>query len=126
MSTKHKNPHREGSVYWNMFKFMQQKQVFTRQEMVESKIGSPYDITIVLSPRKTSKRGDPRGNPAAHGHLYYLEPFPKRVVGESKRFRLRWREVPLARRGRTPEVKARKVSQKADAVVEAKRDAVTA
>ena len=126
MSTKHQNPHREGSVYWNMFKFMQQHQYFTRQEMLEAKVGSYHDIAIVLSPRKSSKRGDPRGNPAAHGHLYYIEALPKTVVGENKRFRLRWREKPLERRSRTSKVKARKVSQKREAVREADKVEVKA
>ena len=40
-----KNPHRKGSVYWNMFKFMQgkggNKASFTRQEMMAIATGRP-------------------------------------------------------------------------------------
>jgi hypothetical protein len=116
-----RNPHRKGSIYWNLFKYMMRPKPFTRQELLEKKIGSYFDVTIVLSPRKTSKRGDARGNPAAHGHLYYLEPIPKTIRGEYKRFTFHWRKEALPRRTRTPIIVAQKVDRKGN-VVEVKRN----
>jgi hypothetical protein len=92
---------------WKLFGYMQKQQVFTRQELLASKLGTAFDITNILTPRIKSK-GDPRGNPAAAGHLYYLEPIAKKIKGENKRFRLRWRETVLPKIEHKSAVKAKK------------------
>lgn len=53
--------------------------------------------TVILSPRAVgTTKGDPRGNASSMGHLYFAEPL-KAVVGEEKRFRLRFRKEALDR-----------------------------
>lgn len=83
------NPYRDGTTYFDLFKYWQQKQVVTRKELLERGF-SIYDINCHLSPREEGKcKGDCRGNVSVQGHLYYAE----KLAG--KKFRLRWRENPL-------------------------------
>src|SRR3989344_5657966 len=102
MSTKHDNPYRKG-LYREIFGHAKQKQVFTRADLMDytmktmSKSESEANaaVTVILSPRKTSKRGDCRGNISSNGHLYYMEKLGRQVrdgVKSPQNFRLRWRE----------------------------------
>lgn len=106
---KHINPYRVGTRNHNMFDYIQHSQVITLPELLE--LGySRTSINSMLSPRKFSKRGDCRGNPASMGHLYYMEPLPKAHQGDQKRFRLRWRDYALPRRGRPEFIEAQRVA----------------
>jgi len=106
---KHINPYRTGTRYYNMFDYLQKRQVVTRKELMA--LGyTMYDVNCMLSPRLDSKRGDPRGNPACKGHLYYIETLPRAHQGDEKRFRLRWRDYALDRRGRPEVVEALRVA----------------
>jgi hypothetical protein len=112
MSTvKHVNPYREGSNYHTAFGLIQRKQVVTRSELVEflgkckDKDGNKLTAgaatataTVLLSPReKNSKKGDCRGNLSSKGEYYFMQPL-KKIKGEEKKFRLRWRKSELAKR----------------------------
>lgn len=112
-TVKHENPYRGGSKYHLAFGMIQRKQILTRSEVVEFLMGKGVvstgkgkdgneaalaTATVLLSPReKNSKRGDCRGNLSAMGHLYFMQPL-KKIKGEEKKFRLRWRTKALARR----------------------------
>lgn len=128
MSDKaHVNPYRSGS-YHDIFAFIKQKQVVTRAEVLAftaEKFGTakPHDVTVILSPREESKRGDCRGNISACGHVYYMEKLARQVkagVKEPQKFRLRWRATVLEPRKRIAnlEVKAVKKAKKVAAKVE--------
>lgn len=122
-AVKHVNPYREGSNYHTAFGLIQRKQVVTRSELVEFLMGKGVvstgkgkegneaaiaTATVLLSPREKGKRGDCRGNLSAMGHLYFMQPL-KKIKGEEKKFRLRWRTKALARRDyERPSVKAAK------------------
>jgi len=121
MSTKHANPYREG-LYHDLFGFIKQNQVVTRADLVTFTVeklekviaAANAAVTVVLSPRKESKRGDCRGNMSAAGHLYFMEKLPRQVKGgvkEPQKFRLRYRTPALEPRKRTVSVavKAEKV-----------------
>lgn len=106
----HENPYREGD-YREMFGFWMSKQIVTRQEFIEHTVKdlgldikrAMFNVNVLLSPRKSSKRGDCRGNLSARGDLHYSEKLPRAVrfgIKEPQRFRLRWREVPLERKTR--------------------------
>jgi len=122
---RHENPYREGT-YNKLFAYWQKKQVVTRQELIDygvkttgetiEKIG--FDVNVLLSPRKTSKRGDCRGNISARGDLHYAEKLGRQVragVKEHQKFRLRWRDIPLERKTRKNETVA--VQEKAKVAV---------
>jgi len=126
---KHQNPYNKTSNYFALFGKLRKLQVMTRQALVDfatsmgmSAAASQASVTVVLSPRKESKRGDCRGNMSAQGHLYCLEPLA-RVKGkdgknEPRKFRLRWRTKALEPRKRLPKlatVKAQKTAVKAPA-----------
>ena len=114
MSVRHQNPYRVGSKYHEIFTVIQKKQIVTRSMLKELSFSS-FDITVILSPRKESTRGDLRGNISAKGEFYYMETLGKKK-GEEKRFRLRWRaEVLEPRKRQSLEVtaKAEKVTAKA-------------
>lgn len=116
MSKKHVNPYRDGTAYNKIFGYIQKKQVVTRQELLAQKF-LVSDVTVILSPRKTSKRGDCRGNFSAQGHLYFFECLAH-AQGEYKKFRLRWRETALPRRDRNADTSVeQKVVAKTEAVV---------
>lgn len=127
MSTKHKNPYKRGN-YYDLFGFMKKKQVVTRNEVLQHAAGelkmatsaAQAITTVMLSPRKESKRGDCRGNYSSMGHLYYMEKLPRRTVKgvkESQRFRLRWRTPALEpnKRPTKERVEAKKVAVEKDA-----------
>jgi len=125
MSKKeHVNPYRPG-LYHDVFGYLKQKQVITRAEYVKyvmetlgkTEAEANAVVTLMLSPRKSSSRGDCRGNMSAQGHLYYIEKLARQVragVKEPQKFRLRWREVVLEPRNRI--VKVDTVSEKTKVV----------
>lgn len=104
-----KNPYRDGSLYNKIFAYWEQKQVVTRKELMDytmnelgkSEASASAAINAILSPRKESKRGDCRGNIAAHGHIYYADKLPRNVqdgVKEVQKFGLAWRDPILESR----------------------------
>ena len=114
----HENPYRKG-LYHEIFTYWQKKQVVTRQELIDftmtlgkSIAEANAAVTVILSPRRASKRGDIRGNISANGHLYFAEKLGRQVhtgIRDPQKFRLRWREIALEPRTRqTTEVKQEK------------------
>ena len=102
MSTKHKNPYREGSDYHLIFGLVMKKQIVTRSWLIEAgkKINKTLAAAkatagVILSPRKTHA-----GNDAAHGEAYFFVAL-KHKVGEEKRFRLFWRKAGEMERSHT-------------------------
>ena len=125
MSTKNKNPYNEGGKYGKIFAFVKKAQVVTRQQVLDyavkklrmAKSAANAAVTVVLSPRASSKRGDCRGNMSAQGHLYYLDKLAKKP-GEKQKLRLRWRKPALEPRTREKaEVSAEKTSTSAQLAV---------
>ena len=100
-----RNPHRVGSKYWKLFNYMQHAGRFTRAEFVEfarqlrdKKARAYYNVTVMMSPRDVSTRGNILGNTAAAGHLYFVEKLERRVIfgeREPQRYKFRWREEKL-------------------------------
>jgi len=121
---KHENPYREGQ-YHEEFAFIMKKQYVTRKDVLDftlQKFGKykPADVTVLLSPRKSSTRGDCRGNISAQGGLYYMEKLPRQVkagVKEPQKFRLRWREKVLEPRTRQEKVEIQSQKTQAPAKV---------
>ena len=112
MSKKNKNPYRDESAYNVIFGAWQKLQVTTKQALVEMGFSS-HDITVVLSPRESSKRGNCLGNFSAQGHVYFADKLNRKVVDgvkEDQKFRLRWRKEVLEPRKRP--VKGDKVEAK--------------
>jgi hypothetical protein len=120
------NPYREGSDYNKLFGHLKAKQVVTRKDLIsysksamhKTEAQATADVTVILSPRKDSKRGDCRGNMSAQGHVYFMEKLPRKTVKgvkEPQKFRLRYRSVPLEARKRSIklDVPAQKVENKA-------------
>jgi hypothetical protein len=130
MSKKNKNPYRDGSAYNGVFSAWQSKQVITEQELIDAG-HKPADIGVVVrSPRKTSSRGDCRGNISCQGHLYFADLLKRKKVDgvkEPQRYRLRWRPVALEprKRGESVSIKAEKVEAKASATVKASAKTAT-
>lgn len=115
-----KNPYRKGSHYHALFATLVKKQAATRPFLVEEakKLGLGEDaaqgtITVLLSPRNESKRGDCRGNVSSQGHVYYIEKI-KGKPGEEAKYRPHYRPTPLEPRKRvaTPKVEQNKESTK--------------
>lgn len=101
MSKKHENPYRKSSAYYNVFNDLRAAGAsgITKQALLD-KGHKTADVTVVLSPRLTSKRGDKtgRGNYSSQGHIYYIKTLVRKIVDgvkESKRFSLGWRKVQL-------------------------------
>lgn len=74
------NPYREGSDYHKLFAQLRRHPTtreklveFARKKMRKRKSAAEASVAVVLSPRKSSKRGDPRGNLSAAGHVYFVE-----------------------------------------------------
>ena len=68
---RHENMYRQGN-YRKTFGFIMAKRIVTRAEVLAFTketfgVEKPADVTVLLSPRKTSKIGDPRGNISANG-----------------------------------------------------------
>lgn len=114
---KRDNPYRQGDSR-ELFDYIQKRQIVSKEECRQwlvNELGKSYKAacattTTVLSPRKSSKRGDCRGNMSAEGHIYYMEKLGRTVkygVREPQKFRLRWREVELARRCRRPSLQVK-------------------
>lgn len=114
----HKNPYREGGNYNKLFaKIQSSNRIVTRPQMVAFAMtllddkGVPltekaanFSVTVIMSPRKESKRGDCRGNLSAQGHVYYMEKLAigklpeglsQREHNKNRKFRLCWREPML-------------------------------
>lgn len=118
-SVSHSNPYREGSQYAAGFSLIQKKQVVKRSEVV-SFLQKKFELkeatatataTVLLSPREKDGRGDCRGNLSSKGEVYFMQP-TKKVAGEEKSFRLRWRKTLLAKRDYTrPSVGKKEVKQ---------------
>ena len=118
MSKKNKNPYREGSAYHGIFSAWQKKQIVTEQELIEAGHKKADIGVVVRSPRKSSTRGDCRGNMSCQGHLYYAELLKRKTVKgvkEPQKYRLRWRSeaLPPRKRGDNKAVEAQKVEAKA-------------
>ena len=98
MSAKHKNPYRAGQ-YHDTFAFIMKKQYVTRADVLKHTAetfgkAKPADVTVLLSPRKDSKRGCCLGNLSAKGLDYYMERCARQIragVKEPQKLRLRWR-----------------------------------
>ena len=125
---KHANPYRAG-LYHDIFGYLKQKQVVTRAELLEhtkslgkSDTEAKAAVTVILSPRESSKRGDCRGNMSAQGHEYFMEKLGRGVnagVKDPQKFRLRWRKEVLEPRNRivSTEVKPMKQENTVEAPV---------
>ena len=100
--SKQKSPYRKGCAYDRIFsdiRAMSQKGI-TRQELLD-KGHSPSDVTVVLSPRETSKRGYAGGNRSAKGQKYFVRLPARKItsgVKEPQRFVLAWRKKALEER----------------------------
>ena len=116
-STRHENPYRAG-MYHDVFAYWKQKQIVTRSEYVKfvmekldkTETAANAVVTVMLSPRKTSKRGDARGNISSAGHLYFADKLARQVkmgIKEEGKFRLRWREVALEPRTRNEKIETK-------------------
>ena len=129
MSKKQTNPYKRGNYQLIMAVVMGMiGKAFTRSQIVDataqmsdSKGKSLTDsavqasVTVVLSPRESSTRGDCRGNFSAQGHLYFVKPLAKKD-GEEQKFQLRWRLVAMEVRKYTPKtVKQTKTKTKTKA-----------
>jgi hypothetical protein len=113
-TVKRENPYRAG-MYHDVFAYWKQKQIVTRSEYVKfvmeklskTETAANAVVTVMLSPRKASKRGDARGNISSAGHLYFAEKLGRSVKGgikDEQKFRLRWREVALEPRTRNEKI----------------------
>lgn len=130
MSEKHENPYRDG-IYHNLFGFARQKQVFTRSDLMTyavEKLGMTVTaanaaVTVIMSPRKESKRGDCRGNMSAAGHIYYMEKLARQVKGgvkDDQKYRLRYRTPALEARKRNVKIAVNsEKTQKTEVTVDA-------
>jgi hypothetical protein len=124
-----KNPYREGSAYHKVFESLRAsgKKGISRKELMV--MGhKATDITVVLSPRLESTRGDIRGNRSSQGHLYFARKLVRRVVGDMKepqRFSLGWRKKNLQplKHGEKYEVASKKVATEASTKVKAGKKA---
>ncbi|MFA5311741.1 MAG: hypothetical protein WC375_00315 [Methanomassiliicoccales archaeon] len=101
-----KNPYREDSNYAKLFEFIQKAGKITREALIKfarqtlklSDGASNASVTVMLSPRAESTRGDCRGNISAAGHVYYMEKLSRPLVAGEKgeqEYRLRWRNPEL-------------------------------
>lgn len=104
-SKRHENPYRAGD-YNKAFEYLQKKQIVTIAEfrkyivdtLGKTETAAKAMVTVILSPRKSSKRGDCRGNLSSAGHLYFMAKLGRKVragVKDPQRFKLCWREVAL-------------------------------
>lgn len=118
---EHINPYREGDSKI-LFAYMQTKQTFTRSELVDfmqrelgkSKVAAKAKVQTLISPRKSSKRGDCRGQVSSQGHIYYILKLPRAVrygYKEPQKLRLCWRAIELPRRYRREPVRVKEVKQ---------------
>ena len=132
MSHKKTNPYKRGN-YHDLFSFIQSKRIVTISQVIDEAVklvtakgkkvilrAIQGSVTVLLSPRESSTRGDCRGNISAMGHIYYMEKLARKMVDgnkEEQRFRLRFRGTPLEPRTReAKKVEAKKV--KADVVTQ--------
>jgi predicted RecB family nuclease len=119
---KHDNPYRPG-LYHDIFAKVRKVQVMTREDLMKHTMeglgkslqAANAAVTVILSPRLTSKIGDCRGNLSAAGHEYYMEKLGRSIkagIKDPQRFRLRWRKEVLEPRNRVQkiEVKAEKTA----------------
>jgi len=98
MSTM-QNPYRNSSAYHKVFEAV--RAVGQKGISKKGLLNAGHkmaDITVVLSPRETSSRGDCRGSLSSRGHIYFMEKKARRMIGgmkEPQRFALRWRKKML-------------------------------
>jgi len=112
--------------------WMQKTRIYTKSQVVAefAKLGlsekaSLASAVVLLSPRKSSNRGDCRGNMSnPWGHLAYNEKL-HRKAGEEQKFMFRWRVKAMAPHRRVVEgkVEAQKSSTKVTAKSPAKSKA---
>jgi hypothetical protein len=84
------------------------KRIVTRAEVLAYTketfgVEKPADVTVILSPRLTSKIGDPRGNISSCGHEYYMQKLNRAThagIRDPQKFQLRWRVTALEPRTR--------------------------
>jgi len=103
----HDNPYRQGN-YRKTFGFIMTKRIVTRAEVLAYTketfgVEKPADVTVILSPRLTSKIGDPRGNISSCGHEYYMQKLNRAThagIRDPQKFQLRWRVTALEPRTR--------------------------
>lgn len=127
MSTR-KNPYSSGAYHnvLNDLRSAGQKGI-SRRELLN--MGhKEADMTVVLSPRKESSRGDCRGNMSAKGEFYFVEKKARQIVGgikEPQHFVLRWRNPILEphNRGAVQSVASQKVATKTASKTETKEKA---
>lgn len=125
MSDKHKNPYRQGSQYHGVFQHWMStlKGIATRAQLFEHARSLKMTegcamsiVNIMLSPRDHKLagkiRGKVRGNPCSRGAFYFAEPLHKEM-GETKRFRLRWREPAVVASMQAEDKRARKAARQA-------------
>lgn len=127
----HENPYREGDSRV-IFDYMIAKQSFTRKELVDyvmkqlgkDEVAAKAQVQTLISPRKSSNRGDCRGQVSAQGHLYFIEKIRRLIrygIREPQRLRLRWREEPLERKCRKGQISIQ-VRQEKTVAKEVKRE----
>ena len=127
MSAK-KSPYRKGCAYDRILSDIRAKgqKGITRKELLANG-HTPSDITVVLSPRETSKIGYAGGNRSAKGKVYFMRKPARKVVAgvkEPQRFVFAWRQKPLPPRPeRVKRVIADQVKTKVKATVQAKNKA---
>jgi len=105
MSKKITLPGHKGSAMTKVTNWMRAKQVYTKPEVIEqfmklgkTKLQATYQTVMLLSPRLTSKRGDPCGNlSCTWGELAYNERLAKVPGVKGRKFRFRFRKEPLTR-----------------------------
>jgi len=95
--------------------FMRRKENYTKTDIINfymDQLGKDYkascgSATILLSPRKVSKHGDPRGNASnPWGHLAYNEKIKRKedpITGdkEEQRYMFQFRDIPLEKKHHT-------------------------
>ena len=97
--------------YAKVTAWMKRKQVYTRKEMISYLLSlgkesdaCEYTANTMLSPRKSSKRGDCRGNVSnPWGHLAYNAKMERKLVfgiKEDQAYKLRYRDQALPPRRR--------------------------
>ena len=116
------NPYRKDSAYYKVLEHCRKAQVVTREGLIEAGF-SKFDVGVVLSPTKESKRGDCRGNRSAQGHNHYFERLGKKTekgITSPNRYRFHWRVDVLAPRKRQDKVMIPAVKIKVEKKVEKK------
>jgi hypothetical protein len=99
------NPYREGTTYYKLFEQLHHQETVTRDNLIGyarkrlrlRKSAANASVSVVLSPRDKSRRGDRRGNLSAAGHLYFVHKAVSRKTGQPV-YHFHWRPRILAQR----------------------------